>query len=255
MRQDSSLPPPISPSKRFDRTRLVVFLVVLAITTIGVFQLRASLSLEELARQETQLREFQDRHPVLVYGAAALVYVVVTGLSLPGATILSLLYGWYFGFFRSLILVSFSSTAGATLAFLLSRHLFRDAIQRRFGDRLDSFNRSFEQDGAYFLFSLRLIPAIPFFVINPMMGLTPIRVSTFWWVSQAGMLPGTIVYLYAGSRVPGLGVLADRGLKAVFTPGQLTQIAIAFVILGLFPLAIRGVMKWVTPAKTQHSQP
>ena len=255
MRQDSSLPPPTSPSKRFDKTRLVVFLVVLTITIIGVLQLRTGLSLDELARHETQLREFQDRHPVLVYGAAALVYVAVTGLSLPGATILSLLFGWYFGFFQSLILVSFSSTAGATLAFLLSRYLFRDAIQRRFGDRLDSFNRSFEQDGAWFLFSLRLIPAIPFFVINALMGLTPIRVSTFWWVSQAGMLPGTIVYLYAGSRVPGLGVLAERGLKAVFTPDQLTQIVIAFVSLGLFPLAVRGVMKRVTSAKTQHSQP
>ena len=114
-------------------------------------------------------------HPVLVYGAAFVVYVVVTGFSLPGAAVLTLVYGWYFGWLRGLVLVSFASTAGATMAFLLSRFLFRDAIQKRFGDRLQNFNQSLEKEGPFFLFTLRLIPAVPFFIINAVMGLTPIR--------------------------------------------------------------------------------
>lgn len=226
----------------FGRKLLVMVLVAFA-AAIGYWQLGDSLSLQSLARQESQLREFQQQHPVLVYGAAFLIYVVVTGLSLPGATVLTLTYGWYFGLLRGVFVVSLASTAGATLAFLLSRSLFRDWIQRRFGQRLANFNRALEQEGPFFLFSLRLIPAVPFFVINAVMGLTPIRARTFWWVSQLGMLPGTVVYVYAGSSVPSLQTLADKGLSAVFTPGQLTQILVAFVVLGMFPPIVRWTMK------------
>ncbi len=169
--------------------------------------------------------------------------MIVTGLSLPGATVLSLIYGWYFGWVRGMVVVSFSSTAGASLAFLLSRFLFRDLVQRRFGDRLQSFNQSLEREGPFYLFSLRLIPAVPFFIINAVMGLTPIRLRTFWWVSQLGMLPGTVVYVYAGSSVPSLQTLADKGVSAAFTPQQLTQILIAFVVLGVFPLVVRRILK------------
>ena len=180
-----------------------------------------------------------------------MVYVVVTGLSLPGAAVLTLVYGWYFGLLRGVVLVSFASTAGATMAFLLSRFLFRDAIQKRFGDRLPSFNQSLEKEGPFFLFTMRLIPAVPFFVINAVMGLTPIRTRTFWWVSQLGMLAGTAVYVYAGSSVPDLQTLADKGIGAVFTPSQLTQIVIAFVLLGVFPLIVRFAMKFIRRAKAQ----
>ncbi len=224
-------------------TKLALLFLVAFAVVIGYWQLGDALSLTKLARQESQLREFQQQHPVLVYGVAFLVYVVVTGLSLPGATVLTLMYGWYFGLRPGVILVSFSSTAGATLAFLLSRFLFRDTIQRRFRDRLGNFNLALEREGPFFLFSLRLIPAVPFFVINAVMGLTPIRARTFWWISQLGMLPGTAVYVYAGSSVPGLQTLADKGVSAVFTPSQLTQILIAFVVLGVFPLVVRGTMK------------
>jgi uncharacterized membrane protein YdjX (TVP38/TMEM64 family) len=226
-------------------TKLLVMACVACAVAIGYWQLGDSLNLENLARQESQLREFQQQHPVLVYGVAFLVYVVVTGLSLPGATVLTLMYGWYFGLIRGVIVVSFSSTAGATLAFLLSRFLFRDVIQRRFGDRLDNFNRALEREGPFYLFSLRLIPAVPFFVINAVMGLTPIRARTFWWVSQLGMLPGTAVYVYAGSSVPSLQTLAEKGVGAAFTPGQLTQILVAFVVLGVFPPIVRGAMKLI----------
>ena len=228
-----------------------VFLVVAAIILVAYTQFGDLLSLQNLANQEAQLRGFQADHPVLVYGAAFLVYVVVTGLSLPGAAVLTLVYGWYFGLLRGVVLVSFASTAGATMAFLLSRFLFRDAIQKRFGDRLQSFNQSLEKEGPFFLFTLRLIPAVPFFVINAVMGLTPIRTRTFWWVSQLGMLAGTAVYVYAGSSVPDLQTLADKGIGAVFTPSQLTQIVIAFVLLGVFPLIVRFAMKFIRRAKAQ----
>lgn len=223
--------------------KLAVFAIVAVVVGVLYTNFGDALTLERLAAQETQLREFQAARPIMVYGIAIAVYVLVTGLSLPGAAVLSLVYAWYFGFWRGLLLISFASTAGATLAFLLSRFLFRDSIQRRFGDRLSSFNESLEKEGPFFLFTLRLIPAVPFFVINAVMGLTPIRTKTFWWVSQIGMLPGTAVYVYAGSRVPDLQTLADKGIGAVFSPSQLTQILIAFVILGLFPLVVRLVLK------------
>jgi uncharacterized membrane protein YdjX (TVP38/TMEM64 family) len=237
-----------SEARRLNPKWLILALLILLIGS-GTWWLKDTLSLSNLARQETALRSLQEAQPLLVYGAGFLLYVLVTGLSLPGATVLTLTFGWYFGLLRGVLLVSFASTAGATLAFLLSRYLFRDAIQRKFGVRLDAFNRALKRDGPFYLFSLRLIPAVPFFVINAVMGLTPIRAATFWWVSQLGMLPGTIVYVYAGSSVPSLQVLADESLSAVFTPAQITQILVAFAILGLFPLAVHFVMRRISSSQ------
>lgn len=234
--------------------------VGILITIIGVaaalyFQFGSYLSLEKLAESEGQLEELQLNNPILVYGIAFLVYVVVTGLSLPGATPLTLLFGWYFGFLRAFIIVSFASTAGATIAFLMSRYFFKETVQSRFHERLKSFNESWEKDGPYFLFTLRLIPAVPFFVINAVMGLTPIKTWTYWWVSQLGMLPGTAIYVYAGSRVPDLQRLADDGINAVFNTGQMVQIIAAFVVLGLFPISARFVIrKWRGIEKLPNSE-
>jgi uncharacterized membrane protein YdjX (TVP38/TMEM64 family) len=226
------------------RKRLTFF-VFAAVAIVGAYFLLADyLSLAGVARQESRLRELQSEHPVFIYGLAFLLYVVVTGLSLPGATGLTLAYGWFFGLVRGIVLVSFASTAGATLAFLLSRYLFRDAIQRRFGDRLARFNEALDRDGAFFLFGLRLIPVVPFFVINAVMGLTAMRTATFWWISQLGMLPGTAVYVYAGSSVPSLQTLADAGVGAVFTPAQLSRLVLAFALLGLFPLVVRWTLRY-----------
>ncbi len=226
--------------------KLVLLTLLVVVVAAGYLQFRDTLTLARLAEQEAALRDVQAQHPVLVYGAAFLLYVVGTGLSLPGATVLTLVYGWYFGIARGVILVSFASTAGATLAFLISRFLLRDAIQRRFGERLTRFNQSLEQEGPFFLFTLRLMPAVPFFVINAVMGLTTIRTRTFWWVSQLGMLAGTVVYVYAGSSVPSLRALADQGINAVFTPGQVAQFVVAFALLGLFPLTVRWVAKFAS---------
>lgn len=207
------------------------------------------LALSDLAHRESQLRALQERYPVIVYAIAFLAYVIITGLSIPGATAMTLAYGWYFGFLRGIILVSFSSTTGATLAFLLSRFLFRDLVQRHFGERLHNIQQAVHHDGAYYLLSLRLIPAVPFFIINAVMGLTPIRTRTFWWVSQLGMLPSTVVYVYAGATVPSLQELADRGLRAALTAEQIVQLLVALVLLGVLPIASRWAVKRIRRSK------
>lgn len=220
-----------------------LFLAVVGVAAFLYFQYGTYLNLVTLAEKESQLRQFQSSNPVLVFGIAFLVYVVVTGLSLPGAAPLTLLFGWYFGFVRAFILVSFASTAGATVAFLMSRYFFKETVQSKFAKSLKSFNESWEKDGAFFLFTLRLIPAVPFFVLNAIMGLTPIKTWNYWWVSQLGMVPGTAVYVYAGSSVPDLQRLADEGVNAVFAPSQMIQIISAFVLLGLLPVTTRFLIK------------
>ena len=232
-------------------TKAAVFgLVAVAFAAI-YFLFRDQLSLESLAAREQQLREFSQQHPLAACAIAFSIYVAVTGLSLPGAAAMTLVIGWYFGFSRGVVLVSFASTSGATLAFLLSRYLFRDVIERRFGDRLQAFNEALQREGAFYLFTLRLIPAVPFFVINVVMGLTKMRTWTFWWVSQLGMLAGTCAFVYAGSVVPNLQTLAERGAGGIFTP----QLIAAFVVLGLFPLVIRKIVHTIRPPADESGQP
>jgi uncharacterized membrane protein YdjX (TVP38/TMEM64 family) len=235
---------------KIPRLRIAVLVLFAALAGTGFWMFGSELTLSKLATREAAFRQYQQDHPILIYLVAFLIYVTVTGLSLPGATPMSLLLAWLFGFWRGLILVSLASTTGATVAFLLSRCLFRQTITNRFGDKLEKFNAALQREGACYLFTLRLVPAVPFFVINAVMGLTPIRVRTFWWVSQLGMLPGTIVYIYAGSRVPHLQTLADKGINAVFTASQTVQILTAFVLLGLFPLVVRSLMKRFASAPT-----
>lgn len=232
--QDST--PPAESMARFAKPAILLALCLAV--GIGYLKYGHLLSLEQLASRETQLRGYQESYPWLVIGGAFVLYVSVTGLSLPGAAALSLVYGWYFGFLRGVLLVSFASTLGATLAFLLSRYLFRAAIQAKFGERLDTFNEKLAEEGPFYLFTLRLIPAVPFFVINLVMGLTPIRTRTFWWVSQLGMLPGTAVYLYAGSSVPSLRQLAEQGAGGIISP----QLLLAFVLLGVFPILVKKLL-------------
>lgn len=219
--------------------RVVVLAGVLSVFAVLFVSFRDQLTLSALSRREVELRFAIETQPVIAVSVAFLIYVAATGLSLPGASVLTLTCGWLFGFWRALLLVSVASTAGATVAFLLSRYLFRDALQSRFGDRLARFNAALEAEGAFYLFTLRLIPAVPFFVINVVMGLTPLKTRTFWWVSQLGMLPGTVVYVSAGASVPSLKVLAEKGVGSLLSPQQLA----AFMVLGLFPLVVKWVMK------------
>lgn len=226
------------------KRRLTVLAVVVALFGTAYYFFGDYLSLRSLAEHEEAFRQYQQDHPVVLFALAFAAYVAVTGLSLPGAAAMTLLMGWLFGFVEAVILVSFASTTGATLAFLLSRYLFRDGIQQRFGDRLKRFNDALEREGAFYLFSLRLIPAVPFFVINVVMGLTPMRLRTYWWISQVGMLPGTAVYVYAGSNVPTLQELARNGVGGILD----AKLIISFVLLGLFPLLVKKVFAWWKPA-------
>jgi len=162
------------------------------------------------------------------------LYVVVTALSLPGATIMTLAAGALFGLVNGTILVSFASTIGATLAFLVSRYLFRGVFERRYGDKLKTVNDGIDKDGAFYLFTLRLVPVFPFFLINLVMGLTTLRVTTFYWVSQIGMLAGTIVYINAGTQLARLDSAAG-----ILSPALI----LSFTLLGLFPLLARRLIR------------
>lgn len=236
------------PRSRRHWLKLIVLALVLGAAAALFLLFRGSLTLDNLAAREGQLREYYQNHPGLVLSLAFLIYVSVTGLSLPGAAPLSVVYAWYFGFWHAMVLISFASTLGATLAFLLSRYLLRDVIQNRFGERLVAFNANLEKEGAFYLFTLRLIPAVPFFVINLVMGLTPMKTRTFWWVSQVGMLAGTAVFVWAGSSVPSLEELAKKGISGLITP----QLFAAFVLLGTFPLIVRKLVEYV---RSNRSQP
>jgi uncharacterized membrane protein YdjX (TVP38/TMEM64 family) len=160
-------------------------------------------------------------------------YIAVTALSLPGAAVLTLAGGGLFGLMVGTIAVSFASTIGATLACLVSRFLLREWVQSKFGDRLATINSGIEKEGAFYLFSLRLVPIFPFFVINLVMGLTRMRLSTFFWVSQIGMLAGTMVYVNAGKELAKID-----SLSGIMSPGVL----ISFVVLGLFPITVKKIL-------------
>lgn len=222
----------------------LLFAGIVIVAGIGYTLFGDLITIEQLSLRESEFREYQKEQPFLVYGVAFLVYVSVTGLSLPGAAVLTLTCGWLFGLWGAVVLVSFASTAGATIAFLVSRYLLHDLIQDRFGERLATFNRSLEREGAFYLFLLRLIPAVPFFVVNVVMGLTPLKTRTFWWVSQLGMIPGTIVYVYAGASVPSLSKLAEEGARGILTP----QLLFAFCLLGVIPLVIKKIVYRIRPS-------
>lgn len=219
--------------------RIAIVLCVLVVGGLTFWWFRDRLSLEYLASQELVLRKYQQTQPILSAVLAISIYILVTGFSLPGAVVLTLACAWFFGFWQALLIVSLGSTAGATMAFLLTRYLLRDWVQQRFAEKLSSINSAFDREGPFYLFTLRLIPAVPFFVINAVMGLTKIRAVTFWWVSQLGMLPGTIAYVYAGASVPSLETLAKKGVGSIVS----WQLLSAFVVLGLLPIAVKRIMQ------------
>ncbi|MGI1671872.1 MAG: FAD-dependent oxidoreductase [Neptuniibacter sp.] len=211
---------------------LVSFLV-LSIAAFFVFDLGQYFSLEFIKQNQASFEQYYSENPVQTVAIYFIIYVQVTALSLPGAAIMTLAGGALFGLSTGVIVISFASTIGATLAFLFSRFLLRDWIQQRFSRQLDSINKGIEKEGAFYLFTLRLVPVFPFFVINLGMGLTPIKTWTFYWVSQLGMLAGTIVYVNAGTQ---LGKL--EGLSGILSPALL----LSFTLLGLLPLIGKKVI-------------
>lgn len=219
---------------------IIAFLLILTAVVLYRFGLADYLSLDALKARQAEFAGFYDANPLRVIGIFFLVYVTATALSLPGAAILTLGAGALFGLVTGTIIVSFASSIGATLAFLGSRFLLRDWVQAKFGDKLRAINDGVEKDGAFYLFSLRLIPAVPFFLINLAMGLTPIKTSTFYWVSQLGMFLGTIVYVNAGTQLAQI-----EGLSGIASPGLIGS----FVALGLFPWIARWIMGVIKRAK------
>jgi uncharacterized membrane protein YdjX (TVP38/TMEM64 family) len=220
--------------------------IALAIFSYYWFDLGHTLTLENFKARQSEILAFKDANPVLAVGGFFALYVIVTGLSIPGAAILTLIAGALFGLVTGLILVSFASAIGATLAFLGSRYLLRDWVQGKFGERLSAIDDGLARDGAFYLFSLRLIPLFPFFVVNLLMGLTRIRTWTYYWVSQIGMLLGTLVYVNAGTQLSQI-----RSTAGLLSPTLLAS----FVALGLMPWVARGIVGLLQKRKSAQKQP
>ena len=219
--------------------KIVLLAAALSLISVAYALFGDFLSLETLAKKEQTLRDWRERHVAKAIVLSFLVYVSVAGLSLPGAALLTIFLGWFHGFGLGLLVASLASSAGATLAFLISRFFLRDFVQNKFGNRLKTFNETLQQEGVFYLFALRLVVVVPFFITNLAMGVTPIRTWTFWWVSQLGMLPGTAVYVYAGASFPSLSDLAEKGVQGILTP----QMLLAFLLLGLFPVFVKKLLK------------
>ncbi len=205
----------------------IILLLICLISIFFALDLDSYLSFENLKSGLGQFETWRIDSPVLTGLIFFSLYVAVAALSLPGAAAMTLAAGALFGLLWGTIIVSFASSIGATLAFLVSRYLFRDAIQRRFGDRLRTINNGIAKDGKFYLFTLRLMPLFPFFIVNLLMGLTPIRTVSYYWVSQVGMLAGTLVFVNAGTHLAKIS-----GLDSIISPGLL----VSFTLLGVFPL-------------------
>jgi len=205
-----------------------------------IFDLGSYLTLDGIKRLADQWKGFYADNPAMVLGGFFVIYVAVTAASLPGAAIMTLAAGALFGVVTGTILVSFASTLGATLAFLAARYVLRDSIESRFGERLKTINDGLERDGAFYLFTIRMIPYIPFFVVNLVMGLTRMRTLTFAWVSQIGMLLGTIVYVNAGTRLAQISALSD-----LLSPVLL----LSFLLLALVPWIAKGIIALIKRRK------
>ncbi len=220
-----------------------IFLLVVLVAGIGAFfafDLGRFLSLDYLKLSQAAFADLYAQHPWQVAAAYFAIYVTATALSLPGAAIITLAGGAIFGLLWGTVIVSFASTIGATLAFLVSRFILRSTVESRLGQRLAEINRGVEKDGAFYLFTLRLIPVVPFFLINLLMGLTRMKAFTFYWVSQIGMLAGTLVYVNAGTQLARLD-----SLQGILSPALLGS----FVLLGIFPLIARRIVEAVQKRK------
>ena len=223
------------------KSKLILVVVVIAlIAAYFVFDLGKYFSLDYFKTQQDAIGASYADNPLKTGLIFFAVYVGVTALSLPGAAILTLVAGAIFGLLWGVVIVSFASTIGATLAFLVARFLLRDSIQAKFGDKLKAFNTGVEKEGGFYLFTLRLVPAFPFFMINVVMGLTTMKARTFFWVSQIGMFLGTIVYVNAGTELAKI-----TSLKGILSPGLLG----AFVLLGIFPLIAKKIIDGVKAKK------
>ena len=229
---------------------LIVALLVALVVAFFAFDLGRFLSLGYIKSRQAEFTMLAADRPWLVGGAFFAIYIAVCALSLPGAAIMTLAAGAIFGLVNGTVIVSFASAIGATLAMLVSRYVLRDSVQSKFGARLADIDKGIEREGAFYLFTLRLVPIFPFFLINLLMGLTRMKAWTFYWVSQIGMLAGTIVYVNAGTQLAKI-----ESLKGILSPGLIGS----FVLLGVFPLIAKKIVDIVKArrvyAKWAHLKP
>lgn len=227
--------------------KLFILAVVLTIVIIFmVFDLGQYLTLDYIKSQQAELHNFYQQNSVLTVIGFFAVYVIVTAASLPGAAILTLAAGAIFGLLTGVIVSSFASSIGATLAFLVSRFVLRDSVQQKFGNNLKAINAGIEKDGAFYLFALRLVPAFPFFVINLLMGLTRLKTFTFFWVSQVGMLAGTTVYVNAGTQLAQI-----ESASGILSP----KLILSFVLLAALPFVGRKITNIIRSRKALKAYP
>jgi pyruvate/2-oxoglutarate dehydrogenase complex dihydrolipoamide dehydrogenase (E3) component/uncharacterized membrane protein YdjX (TVP38/TMEM64 family) len=229
---------------------IVLALLIALIVAFFAFDLGRFLSLDYIKSRQAEFNALAAEKPLLVGGAFFAIYVAATALSFPGATVLTLAAGAIFGLLAGTVLVSFAAPIGATLAFFASRYVLRDSVQSKFGARLADIDKGVDKEGAFYLFTLRLVPLVPFFVINLLMGLTKMKAWTFYWVSQLGMLAGTIVYVNAGTQLAKI-----TSLKGILSPGLIGS----FVLLGVFPLVAKKIVDAIKArkvyAKWAHFEP
>lgn len=211
----------------------ILIVVLVLILLFKLLNLGQYLNLTYLKESQEAFAAYYGEHKVITILSYMLIYITATALSLPGAAILTLAGGALFGLVTGSIIISFSSTIGATLACIVSRYLLRDWVQDKFGDKLQKINKGMEKEGGFYLFTLRLVPIFPFFIINLVMGLTKIRLKTFYWVSQLGMFPATVVYVNAGKE---LGQIDS--LSGILSPGLI----LSFVLLGIFPITAKKIL-------------
>ncbi len=220
-----------------DRKSLKKILIAIAIigmiAVFKIFDLEHYLSLSYIKASQQKFALLYFDHKAVVIAGYMAIYIVATSLSLPGAAVLTLAGGALFGLWVGTLIVSFASSAGATLACFVSRFLLRDWVQSKLGGKLSAINQGIRNEGAFYLFTLRLVPVFPFFVINLVMGLTKLPLRTFYWVSQLGMLPGTMVYVNAGMELSRID-----SLSGILSPGLIFSLA----LLGLFPLIAKKVV-------------
>lgn len=224
--------------------KLILGLILALMIIVLAVSFSQYLTLENAKAQQEALNTYIEQNLLFAATLYFLIYVVITAFSIPGAAVVTLLGAALFGFWTSLVLVSFASTIGATLAFLSSRYLLRDWVQTKFENKLSVINNGVDKDGVFYLLSLRLIPVFPFFLINLLMGLTPMSVSRFYLTSQIGMLPGTAVYLNAGTQLATID-----SLSGIVSPGVLAS----FALLGLFPIIAKWVINKVRPNRTEQN--
>ena len=223
---------------------IILAFFVLAVAGYKIFNLGDYLSLSYIKESQHNFKALYADHTAVVIGVYFLVYILVTSLSLPGAAVMTLAGGALFGLLRGTIIVSFASTIGATIACFVSRFILRDWVQAKFGEKLRTVNNGIEREGPFYLFTLRLIPIFPFWIINLVLGLTNMPFRTFYLVSQVGMLPATIVYVNAGEELAKIDSLAG-----ILSPGLIMSL----VMLGLLPLVAKKAIAWYKSRKGNFS--